>query len=115
KNTIYRKLILLIIIGFASFIIIESLILMEGRNKEIDTVDYVIILGARLYGDKPAPALEERLKTAREYLAENEDINVVVTGGQGNNEGISEAEAMAKYLIDNGIDKNRIIKEDKST
>lgn len=115
KNTIYKKLILLIIIGLASFIIIESLILMEGRKKEIDTVDYVIILGARLYGDKPAPALEERLKTAREYLAENEGVNVVVTGGQGNNEDIPEAEAMARYLIDNGIDENRIVIEDQST
>ena len=115
KNTIYKFLIILIIIGITSFVIIETLILIEGREEEINNVDYVIVLGARLYGDKPAPALEERLKAASKYLVENEDISVVVTGGQGDNEDIPEAEAMAKYLIDSGIAENRIIIEDKST
>ena len=115
KNILYKNLIILIIIGLVSFVIIETLILMEGRKKEINKVDYVIILGARLYGDKPAPAIEERLKTARKYLAKNENISVVVTGGQGDNEDIPESKAMAKYLIDNGIDETRIIIEDKST
>ena len=115
KNILYKNLIILVIIGLASFVIIETLILMEARKKEINKVDYVIVLGARLYGDKPAPALEERLKTASKYLAKNEDISVVVTGGQGDNEDIPEAEAMAKYLINNGIAENRIIIENKST
>ena len=115
KNNVYRILIILIIIGLTSFAIIESLILMEGRKEDIKGVDYVIVLGARLYGDKPSPALERRLKAARAYLIENEELRVVVSGGQGDNEDIPEAEAMAKYLMDNGIDENRIIKEDKST
>lgn len=115
KNTGYRILIILLIIGLSSFIVIESLIFIEGRKREINEVDYAIVLGARLYGDKPAPALERRLKAASAYLEKNEDVNVVVSGGQGDNEDIPEAEAMAKYLVHNGIAENRIIIEDKST
>lgn len=100
---------------FLSFIIIESLILIEGGKIPTEKVDYVIVLGARLYGDIPSPSLLERLKVATEYLKENEDVKVIVSGGQGIDEDVSEAYAMKKYLIDNGIGNNRIIEEDKST
>lgn len=80
-----------------------------------EKVDYVIVLGARLYGSTPSPSLLERLKAAKEYLIENEDVKVVVSGGQGANEDIPEAHAMKKYLIDNGIENSRILVEDKST
>lgn len=116
KKTIYRMIAILIIIGLTSFIIIEGLIFIEGRKEEeTNEIDYVIVLGARLYGEIPAPALEERLNAAIEYLTENEDVRVVVTGGQGENEDIPEAGAMAKYLVDHGIDESRIIIEDQST
>lgn len=114
KN-ISKILIILIVIGLASFLIIEGLILMEGSKSPTNKVDYVIILGARLYGSVPSPALSERLKVAKDYLTDNEDVKVVVSGGQGEDEYIPEAEAMAKYLINNGIDEGRIIIEDKST
>ena len=38
----------------------------------------------------------------------------VVSGGKGDDEGISEAEAMQNYLVEKGVDSNRIIIEDKS-
>ncbi|MCI8355275.1 MAG: YdcF family protein, partial [Lachnospiraceae bacterium] len=39
---------------------------------------------------------------------------VIVSGGQGPDEHISEAQGMYDYLVEKGIDKNRILKEDKS-
>lgn len=115
KKYIFRIIGILVGMILISFMIIEGLIIMEGRKNLSDNVDYVIILGARLYGSIPSPALLERLKVAKEYLLENQDIKVVVSGGQGINEDISEAHAMEKYLLDNGIERNRIIIEDKST
>jgi len=105
----------LIILFLVSFILIEGLIIVNGNIKETNDVDYMIILGARLYGDVPSPALYERLKVAEEYLHDQKDLKIIVSGGQGIDEYISEAEAMERYLINNGIDKNRIILEDKST
>lgn len=68
-----------------------------------------------IHGDVPSPALYERLKVAEEYLRDNTDLKVMVSGGQGPDEYISEAEAMQRYLLNNGIEEKRIIIEDKST
>lgn len=115
RKLIFRTMITILSILLMSFVIIETLIIIEGRKAPTEKVDYVIVLGARLYGDKPSPALLERLKVAKEYLMENEDVKVVVSGGQGINEDIPEAHAMEKYLVDNGVQNDRIIIEDKST
>lgn len=115
KKAMIRIVAALAIVCVVSFIMIESIIIMEGRNMKREKVDYVIILGARLYGSIPSPSLLERLKAAKEYLTENKDVTVVVSGGQGANEDIPEAYAMRKYLMENGIEDSRILIEDKST
>lgn len=115
KKTVFKTLAALVILLIVFFIIVESIIIMEERNMTKEKVDYVIILGARLYGSIPSPSLLERLKAAKEYLLKNEDVKVVVSGGQGVNEDIPEAFAMRKYLMENGIEDSRILIEDKST
>lgn len=115
KRILYKTLLGIFIIVLLSVVIIEGLILFEGGRTSTEKVDYVIVLGARLYGDIPSPALLERLKVAKTYLLENKDTMVVVSGGQGPDEYISEASAMKIYLLRNGVEDNRIIIEDKST
>ena len=115
RNPIYKISISFIVLIILSFIIIQGLIFINGNEKSEIEVDYLIILGARLYGEIPAPALLERLKISRDYLIENKDIKVIVSGGQGIDELIPEAHAMKKYLVDNGIEPDRIVVEDKST
>ncbi|HZH92941.1 MAG TPA: YdcF family protein [Tissierellaceae bacterium] len=115
KGVLKKSLVLLTILLLVSFVIIEGVILMEGRKEEPPQVDYVIVLGARLYGDLPSPALLERLRVAKGYLLENGDSIAVVTGGQGMDELIPEAHAMKKYLVENGIENERIIVEDRAT
>ena len=115
KKVLIRATAIILSIFAISFLFIESLILVEGNKTATEEVDYIIILGARLYGSIPSPALLERLKAAEKYLNENADLKVVVSGGQGSDEHITEALAMAQYLMDKGIESNRIIIEDKST
>lgn len=115
KTIIYKIIGIVILIILISFIIIEILIINEGRKTTQEEVDYLIILGARLYGSIPSPSLQERLKVAREYLIKNENTKVVVSGGQGINEDIPEAHAIERYLVDKGIKRDRIIVEDRST
>ncbi len=84
-----------------------------------DSVDYnedaVIVLGAGIRGDRVSLPLKMRLDKAIEYNHKNPDAIIVVTGGQGLQETVTEAYAMEKYLIQNGVDKNKIIKEEKAT
>ena len=58
--------------------------------------------------------LARRLDAALAYLEENPKAYVVVSGGQGAGEDISEAEAMRRYLAARGIEESRILMEDKS-
>lgn len=111
KNSIKILLSLFII----SFIIIQALIINEANKVYKQHVDYVIVLGARLYGDRPSPTLINRLDSASDYLNDYKDVKVIVSGGQGPNETVSEASAMASYLENQGISKSQIIIEDKST
>ncbi len=115
KRNIFKIFIYIFAVTLLSIILIEGLILYEGQKTDSAEVDYVIILGARLYGDRPSPALIERLDIGKKYLQENQGVKVIVSGGQGANETIPEALAMKTYLSNQGIDEERIIMEDKST
>jgi len=77
-------------------------------------IDYAIVLGAGLEKDQVSERLKRRLDTAYEALKDN-DIPIIVSGGKGEGELISEAEAMKAYLSNLGIEEKRILLEDKST
>lgn len=111
KCTIGTVIILAIII----FVGIQYTIVSYGNMEPIDNAEYVIVLGARLHGDIPSLTLRERLDTAADYLNNNPESKAIVSGGQGDDEWITEAEAMKKYLMEKGIDESRIIEEGKAT
>ncbi len=85
----------------------------------IDNVDYeedaVIVLGAGIRGEKVGENLKNRLDAAVDYHSENPNVIIAVSGGQGRGEDITEALAMERYLIEKGIPKENIIKEERST
>ncbi len=113
-NKLWNIMKIVFFIGMAVFILIEGAIIMYPK-KNIDNSDYVVILGAGLRGDSITATLRDRLNATIDYVNKsNFDGKIVVSGGQGPGESITEAEAMKKYLISNGI-KNDIIMEDKAT
>ena len=64
--------------------------------KENDACDYLIILGAHVNGRVPSDSLERRIRKAEQYLKSHPMTKVIVSGGQGKGEDITEAEAMEK-------------------
>jgi len=76
--------------------------------------DALIILGCGIFGERPSLTLKRRLDVAHSYLLENPNTLCIVSGGQGNGERISEAEAMKRYLVEQGIPEERILMEDQS-
>lgn len=102
--------------GIALFAALEALIIKDSMvSRAVLPADAVIVLGAGLQGDVPTPALQLRLETAADYLAQFPDIPVVVSGGQGRDEDIPEAAAMETALIALGVDPSRILTEDRAT
>ncbi|WP_283679186.1 YdcF family protein [Lentilactobacillus sp. Marseille-Q4993] len=79
--------------------------------------NYIITLGAGVRSEKISPLLQSRLDRAIEYLNDIKpaQAKMVVSGGQGPDEPVSEAFAMGKYLRSQSIPKEIIIEEDKST
>ncbi len=77
--------------------------------------DAVIVLGCGLNGSEVSDTLRERLNSCIEYSKENPDAVIVVSGGQGFTEEVTEAYAMKKYLIDNGVSEEKILEEPASS
>ena len=85
------------------------------QNTVTYSEDAVIVLGAGIKGDKVTVTLKQRLDKAVEYHNKNKNAFIVVSGGQGPEETVTEAVAMEKYLINNGVDSSVILKEEKAT
>lgn len=109
---------IIILLACLYAIITLGLILSSRKDQSPKDIDYLIVLGAQVWGKEPAypsPQLQERLDTAFTYLSENPSTMVIVTGGQGSDEAEPEADVMARYLIALGIDKEQILIENQST
>ena len=107
------KIVMIIII--ISFLAVETVMIYDGSKKQFVKSDYVVILGAGLWGETPSDILYKRLDAALEYIHKYPDVKIILSGGRGPGETITEAEAMKRYLIKNGIQENMILKEEKST
>ena len=104
-----------VIILMIGYLIPFSLVWFNKDSKINQQIDYLIVLGAKVNGFEPSATLSYRLDKAVEFHNENPDIMIVVTGGQGPDELYTEAQVMQNYLIEAGVNKTKIVVEDKST
>ncbi len=104
-----------LVVGIAILAIVETGCIISANMKAPAENATAVVLGCRVYGERASLSLVERLEAARAYLEENPEAACVVSGGQGPEENISEAECMYRWLVAKGIDASRIYKEDKST
>ena len=106
-----------VIYGSASFVVFMLYTLFLQIIPSKKDFDFVIIHGAGLLdGDRVSKLLRDRMDKAIEvYRQDPTPPKLIPSGGQGANETISEAEAMKRYLISQGIPESDILPEDKST
>lgn len=109
-----RALLLLILLGLLAFAVLEGIVLSGAKTDLRQEPDVMIVLGAQVKDTGPSSLLEDRLKTAMDYLAEHPELPVVVSGGQGKDEPTTEARCMYDYLVDGGIAPERIWMEERS-
>ncbi len=106
----------LFFVGVGIMLVMSVFLFISGVRTQADGDEKaVIVLGAGLNGEEPSGVLARRLDEAIKFYEENNDIVIVVTGGQGPNEIIPEAHAMKNYLISKDVPEEIIIVEDKST
>ena len=94
--------------------IIFSICMIRSACDKPKIENTVVILGCQVRNGKPSLMLQKRLDAALTYLNQHEGVPVIVCGGQGIDESISEAQCMSEYLISHGIDESRIFQENTS-
>lgn len=102
-------------IVMAVCVFLEAQILYYANQKPQKNADYLIVLGCKVQGTRVSRSLRYRLEAAFTYAEENPETKIIVSGGQGFGEDISEAEAMYRWLTDKGIEQERILMEAHST
>lgn len=115
-----KKLIPKFIALIVTFLVITFLFLgfqIKSFSKTAKPVksDCIIVLGCSVYGKYPSPFLAARAEEGLRLYNNGYAKKIIVSGGQGKGEDISEALAMKNYLLSKGVVNKDIIVEDKST
>lgn len=104
----------LVLTGILVFAACFAYVMAGSHSRIEDEADIMIILGCQVKPWGPSILLQDRLDTALDYLEDHPDMTVVVSGGKGDDEHMSEAQAMYDYLTEHGVDSEQIILEDRS-
>ncbi|MDQ0208478.1 YdcF family protein [Alkalicoccobacillus murimartini] len=108
-------IILLLSVGILYMVFLQTKIYQYSHQEVPDQADYLIVLGARVKGEEPSLSLQYRIDAAAQYLLRNEKTIAIASGGQGPDEGISEALAIKRGLVKLGVEESRVLLEDQST
>lgn len=113
-NKMFKFLQIALICGVIFVLFSLGTVVYFGQSSKPQKSDCIIVLGCKVYGTIPSPFLSWRLDHAAKLYKEGYGNYIIVSGGQGSGEDISEAESMKRYLLSKGIDTSSVIKEDKS-
>ncbi|TWP50758.1 YdcF family protein [Lentzea tibetensis] len=111
---------LFLVCGYVAFLFVSLLLysVLYGRTGRRSGFDGILVLGAGLMGDQVPPLLASRLDRARELyereVADDREPLIVVSGGRGEDEDVSEAFAMREYLVERDVPESRIVLEDQA-
>ena len=115
RRPLWQKLLLAaVLLAVLAFTALEVCIGVHSRDSLAGEPDLMVVFGCKVDPDGPSILLQDRLDTALAYLEDHPDMTVVVTGGKGDDEHVSEAQAMYDYLVERGVDGERIVREDQS-
>jgi uncharacterized SAM-binding protein YcdF (DUF218 family) len=111
-----------LLFGYVSFLLVSYVIygFVYGLMTSYGDADFVVVLGSGLRGGRRVtPLLASRLDRGRrvfETVASRgaADPVLIVSGGKGDDEQVSEAAAMAGYLTERGFPAGRLEREDRS-
>lgn len=91
-------------------------VMKHSKGNTSEAPDFLLILGCRVRGEKAEETLQMRIDAAAEYLNKNKGVTAIPCGGIVHKDQFkSEAQVIAEQLIEKGVEKERIILEDKST
>ena len=103
--------VVLLFLGYLGFCGVQ---MARYSARPLEQVKAVMILGCQVHGITPGNELVSRMQTALPLIKNNPEIPVIVSGGQGRGEAVTEAGAMKEWLLANGVPESRIYTEEQS-
>ncbi|WP_052327687.1 ElyC/SanA/YdcF family protein [Serinicoccus marinus] len=103
--------------GYLGFLFLAFLLYGQvyARRAVEPGVDAVVVLGSRIFGEHVPPLLRARIDRGVEVYDEQRSQGhtpvFVLSGGQGSDEPMPEAQAMAAYARERGVDPEAIREE----
>lgn len=109
------KTVFVITLALIAIVIAVAAICWSAPDVETDEVDYALLLGYALKDGQAQPELIRRLELALNWLQSTEEIPLVVSGGDVQGHGITEAQVMYDWLEAHGADMTRVHLEPEAT
>jgi len=115
-----RGLIVIAVTLLALLGLVCALIVAQGRRDEAQQVGAgqvgaALVLGAAQWNGDPSPVLRARLDHALELYRRGQVRQIILTGGVGTGDTVSEAAAGKQYLIDRGMTADALLLEQQGT
>ena len=115
-DALWKTAVIVTTVGLMYFYAVEGLIIGSARtDRNVGEKKYIVVLGAAVLDDRPSLALIHRMEGAMKYLDTHPGSTAILCGGQGKGESMTEADCMYDWLTAQGVDPDRLIKEDRST
>jgi len=119
QRIVMRKKVLFIL----KFIIAPALLLVVliavriytyGNNAADVKGDAAIVLGAAVWGKEPSPVFRERINHSIDLYRNGKVRKIILTGGQGNKDELTEAAEARQFAVRNGVPERDILVEERS-
>jgi len=110
-----KALLALVLAGVLTFSALLGAVLYGSYDHIEGEPEIMVVLGCMVYPWGPSILLQDRLDEALDYWEAHPEMTVVVSGGQGPDEHISEARAMYDYFVAQGMPPEQILLEERSS
>ena len=116
KRLFVRALCALIAAGMlAGAGVLAAVCVCAGRERRAESADCIIVLGARVWpSGRMSTSLLYRCERALKAWQDGVAGNIIVCGGQGDDEPAAEADVMKAYFLENGVPEGNVIAESES-
>jgi uncharacterized SAM-binding protein YcdF (DUF218 family) len=98
--------IMLLAVGWAAVVVTVA---VTGARDQATSADAIAVLGAAQYNGHPSPVLRARLDHAATLYLRGVAPVVLVTGGIGAGDSVSEAEVGRRYLLHAGLSPDAVV------
>jgi uncharacterized SAM-binding protein YcdF (DUF218 family) len=104
-----RSLLAVVVVPLLVYLLAFLAVFLASRQDQRRPVNAIVVLGAAQYNGKPSPVLRARLDHALSLYREGLAGTVVVTGGIGDGDRVSEATVGRQYLVSQGVPDSAVV------